>query len=64
MGCVTSTVYAILINGEATKFFQIKRGLHQGYPLSPFLFILVMEDLSIMLKKGQAEGVLTMIKVS
>jgi hypothetical protein len=64
MGCVTSTVYAILINGEETKFFQRKRGLRQGCPLSPFLFILVMEGLSIMLKKGQAEGVLTGIKVS
>jgi mannosylglycoprotein endo-beta-mannosidase len=52
MGCVTSTVYAILINGEATKFIQSKRGLRQGCPLSPFLIILVMEGLSIMLKKG------------
>jgi hypothetical protein len=64
MGCVTSTVYAILINGEATNFIQSRRGLRQGFPLSPFLFILVMEGLSLMLKKGQADGVLTGIKVS
>jgi hypothetical protein len=64
MGCVTSTIFSILINGEATNFFQSKRGLRQGCPLSPFLFILVMEGLSILLKKGQVEGVLTGIKVS
>jgi len=64
MGCVASTVFAILINGEVKKFIQSKRGLRQGYPLSPFLFILVMEGLSIMLKKGQAEGVQTGIKIS
>jgi hypothetical protein len=30
MGCVASTTYAILINGEATKFFNSGRGLRQG----------------------------------
>jgi mannosylglycoprotein endo-beta-mannosidase len=64
MGCITSTSFVVLINGEATKFFQSKCGLRQGCPLSPFLFILVMEGLSIMLKKGQVEGTLTGIKVS
>jgi hypothetical protein len=64
MGCVTSAAYAILINGESTKFFQSGRGLRQGFPLSPLLFILVMEGLSLSLKKGQADGKLTGIKVS
>jgi hypothetical protein len=41
MGCVTSTVFAILINGEATNFFfQSKRGLRQGCPCRPsYLFL-------------------------
>jgi hypothetical protein len=64
MGCVTSAAYAILINGESTKFFQSGRGLRQGCPLSPLMFILVMEGLSLSLKKGQAEGKLSGIKVS
>jgi hypothetical protein len=64
MGCVTSTVFAILVNGEATSFLQSERGLRQGCPLSPFLFILIMEGLSILLKKSQSEGTLTGIKVS
>jgi hypothetical protein len=45
-------------------FFQSGRGLRQGCPLSPLLFILVMEGLSLALKRGQVEGKLTGIKVS
>jgi hypothetical protein len=64
MGCVTSTSLAILINGEATNFINNGRGLRQGCPLSPLLFILVMEGLSLSLKKSHSEGKLTGIKVS
>jgi hypothetical protein len=64
MSCVISASYAVLINGETTSFFQSGRGLRQGCPLSPLLFILVMEGLSLLLKKGQVEGKLTGVKVS
>jgi hypothetical protein len=64
MGCVISATFTILINGEPTDFFNSGRGLRQGCPLSPLLFILVMEGLSLALKRSQAEGTLTGIKVS
>jgi hypothetical protein len=64
MSCVISATYAVLINGEPSSFFQQGRGLRQGCPLSPLLFILVMEGLCIFLKKGQEEGKLTGVKVS
>jgi hypothetical protein len=64
MGCVSSTNFAILINGEASKFFISGRGLHQGCPLSPLIFILVMEGLSLALKKSHLEGKLSGIQVS
>jgi hypothetical protein len=64
MGCVSSTYYAILINGEATNFFQSGKGLRRGCSLSPLMFILLMEGLSLSLKKGQAKGKLMGIKVS
>ena len=51
MSYVTSTNFAVLINGEATKFFKSERGLHQGCPLSPYLFIMIMEGLSLLLSK-------------
>jgi len=64
MSCVVSTSYSVLINGEATDFFKRGRGLRQGCPLSPLLFILVMEGLSLLLKDNQREGKLSGIKVS
>jgi hypothetical protein len=64
MSCVTSPTYVVLINGETTNFFWSGRGLRQGCPLSPLLFILVMEGLSLLLKKSKEEKNLTGIKVS
>jgi hypothetical protein len=64
MGCITTTTYVALINGEPTDFFNGERGLRQGCPLSPLLFILIMEGLSLALKKRQEEGLVTGIKVT
>jgi hypothetical protein len=64
MGCVVSANLVILINGEPSSFFCMGKGLGQGCPLSPLLFILVMEALSVLLKAGQAEGKISDIKVS
>jgi hypothetical protein len=64
MSCISSSTFAVLLNGEATDFFKSGRGLRQGCPLSPLLFILVMEGLSLLLKEGQQKGLLTGIKVS
>jgi hypothetical protein len=51
MGCVTSANFVVLINGKPTKFFKSTRGLRQGCPLSPLLFLLVVEGLSRAIKE-------------
>jgi hypothetical protein len=45
-------------------FFKGHRGLRQGCPLSPLLFLLVVEGFSRMLRRAQAEGHFSGIKIT
>nr|GEU50733.1 RNA-directed DNA polymerase, eukaryota, reverse transcriptase zinc-binding domain protein [Tanacetum cinerariifolium] len=46
-GCLISSKASVLVNGSPTEEFSFHRGLHQGDPLSLFLFIFVMESLHV-----------------
>lgn len=47
MACICSSSTTILINGTQTNFFNPTRGIRQGDPISPYIFILCMEVLSL-----------------
>ncbi|XP_071687322.1 uncharacterized protein [Rutidosis leptorrhynchoides] len=52
MGCLNSARTSVLVNGSPTREFSIERGLRQGDPLSPFLFLIVMEGLHLTFQRA------------
>ena len=56
MGCVTSPSFSICINGKSYGHIIPSRGLRQGDPLSPYLFLLCAEGFTALLAKAELEG--------
>lgn len=58
MRCISSVSYFILINGRPLSPLFPSRGLRQGDPLSPYLFLLCAEAFSDMFRKAEMRGLI------
>ncbi|KAG7548661.1 Ribonuclease H-like superfamily [Arabidopsis suecica] len=64
MWCITTVQYRVLLNGQPKGLIVPERGLRQGDPLSPYLFILCTEVLIANIRKAEREKLITGIKVA
>jgi hypothetical protein len=62
MRCVSSAKYVVRVNGELTEPVVPTRGIRQGDPISPYLFLLCTEGLSCLLQKQEVQGELQGLK--
>ncbi|XP_022014901.2 uncharacterized protein LOC110914417 [Helianthus annuus] len=56
-GILSSARASVLVNGAPTFEFKCGKGMRQGDPISPFLFVAVMEALSCLLDKAKELGI-------
>ena len=64
MGMVKSVSFSVLLNGEKLEQFKPSRGIRQGDPISPYLFLLAAEGLSCLLKSSSQSSAFVGIKVA
>jgi hypothetical protein len=62
--CISSTSFSILLNMSPFGLFSPDRGLRQGDPLSPFLFILGYEVFSRLMFKDERNGCLKGLRIA
>ena len=61
--CISTASFSVLVNGTPTGFFQSSKGLRQGDPLSPYLFVIAMEVFSAFLQRAVEGGYLSGCRV-
>lgn len=64
MACVSTMSFSVLLNGNSHGFIRPERGIRQGDPLSPFLFISCDEALVSCLNRAEEDGRLHGIKLA
>uniref|UniRef100_A0A803P542 Reverse transcriptase domain-containing protein n=1 Tax=Cannabis sativa TaxID=3483 RepID=A0A803P542_CANSA len=63
MNCLSTVTYLLSLNGILSDTFFSSRGIRQGDPLSPYIFLLVAESLSTVIRLQETADVFSGIKI-
>jgi hypothetical protein len=61
--CVGTATASVIVNGSPTEEFHIERGLRQGDPLFPFLFLLAAEGFDVLMKAVVSNNLFQLYRV-
>ncbi|GKA96927.1 reverse transcriptase [Tanacetum coccineum] len=64
MACISSYEMEFMINGDSIGSIKPSRGIRQGDPMSPYLFIIIADVLSQMINNAMCQSLLTGIKMA
>lgn len=52
--CISSPTFSVVINGQPSQKFKSSKGIRQGCPMSPYLFVIAINELYIALNEALA----------
>lgn len=61
--CVSTASASVLVNGSPSGEFMLQKGLRQGDPLSPFLFLIAAEGFCLLVDKARENGTFSGVTV-
>ncbi|RVX18136.1 LINE-1 retrotransposable element ORF2 protein [Vitis vinifera] len=61
--CISTTKFSVMVNGTLAGFFSSSKGLRQGDPLSPYLFVMGMKVLSVLIRRAMEGGFISGCKI-
>jgi mannosylglycoprotein endo-beta-mannosidase len=61
--CISTPSLSVIVNGQSYDNFPCARGIRKGCPLSPYLFVLAINELSILLQQSLSDAALSGIKL-
>lgn len=64
MTCVVTVSYAVLVNGQLDSVIKPTRDIHQGDPISPYLYLICAKGLSLLLNDAERSFKIIGIKVA
>ena len=64
MAYISSVTHSVIINGEPQGLINLSKGLGQGDPLSPYLFLICAKGLSAMIRQAELSNEINGISIN